>query len=173
MLIFVQIVQVSRAQTTLESMKGYEHMSPTSAAVTSALLSGTTSLEDAGLTERSLAQDAAPQRQPALRRDGCLDSWKRLLGVDTFMATAMYGSGSQQARATRNPFSRGLISNFTDFFFDPSPVFGRRENGAAMLGGQRVNYTRLYDLSSSSLTRAERHDDQEAGHLSVVDNSEA
>lgn len=163
MLVIVQLLQVSRAQTTFENMKGHQHMSKPTAAVTSALVSGAPSLEDAGLTERSLAPDAAAPTQPQRRQDGCFDSWKRLLGIDTFMATAVHGSGSEQSRQVRNPFSRGFTTNLKDFFFDPAPVFRRRENGMAMLGGQRVDYTRLYDVPSRSMVRPDqRHGDLEA-----------
>lgn len=166
MLVVVQFVQVSRGQTTYEVMRGHQHMSKPEAAVTSALISGAPSLDDAGLTERSLGNDSPPSTQPR-RRQGFFDSWKRLLGIDTFVATAMHGSRSPQARQTRNPFSRGIITNLKDFFFDSGPLLRRRENGMAKLGGQRIDYTRLYDIPARSLTRSERHDDSEATHLHV------
>lgn len=166
MLVIVQFIQVLRAQTTYESMKGHTHMSKPSETVTSALVAGAPSLTDAGLTERSMGVDSAPA-QPQRRQDGCWESWKHLLGVDTFMATAVSGSGSTHARRKKNEFSRGIITNLKDFFFDPAPLFGRRENGMAMLGGQRVDYTRLYDVPSRSIARSERRDDLEACPLEL------
>lgn len=71
-----------------------------------------------------------------------------MLGIDTFLATALR-SGPQatpRERAKKNPFSRGWIQNFKDFWCDSQPVFGSRVNGEALLGGEKVDYTTLYDL---------------------------
>jgi len=37
------------------------------------------------------------------------------------------------------------VQNCKDFWCDPAPVFGRRETGAAVLGGEPVNYTEMYE----------------------------
>lgn len=165
MLVVVQFLQVLRAQTTYESMKGHTHMSKPTEAVTSALVAGAPSLTDAGLTERAMGADSAAV-QPQQRQDGCWDSWKHLLGVDTFMATAVPGSGNTHGRR-KNDFSRGIITNLKDFFFDPAPIFWQRENGMAMLGGQRVDYTRLYDVPSRTVIRSKMLNDPEASHLEL------
>jgi hypothetical protein len=71
-----------------------------------------------------------------------------MLGVDTFMATALFGSRAKEVRQQnkRNPFSRGILQNCRDFWLDPAPVFGRRTNGEGVLGGERVDYTRMYEV---------------------------
>lgn len=71
-----------------------------------------------------------------------------MFGVDTFLATAST-TGEQSRTARKNPFSRGWIQNFRDFFCDPVPVFGSRSHGEALLGGQRVDYTTLYEVPTS------------------------
>lgn len=37
------------------------------------------------------------------------------------------------------------MGNCSDFLCDGQSVFGRRENGRAMLGGEVVDYTRMYE----------------------------
>ncbi len=70
-----------------------------------------------------------------------------MLGLDTFFNIAFngYHGSKKQARQPKNPFSRGVITNCKDFWCDSAPIFGRRENGAAKLGGGVVNYTRMYE----------------------------
>lgn len=142
MLLFVQLVQIARAKTTYESMIGnIHHASYASEAITSALVSGTTSMEGA-----QLANPAKPGHQSDNHphKEGCFAQWKKLLGLDTFIATA--GLDGKNRRGRRNPFSRGIITNCQDFWGDPAPCFGKRENGAAMLDGDVVNYTRMYEV---------------------------
>lgn len=157
MLIVVQLVQIARAQTTFENMRGNVHRSPPggSEAITSALLAGTTSLEGAELTSAGMGPDPAlPVDGPGdgphrARREGFFSQWKRLLGLDTFAATAhagLFNRRTPRTRRDRNPFSRGLVTNCADFWCDGSPVLGRRETGSARLGGRHVNYTKLYDV---------------------------
>lgn len=143
MLCAVQLVQISRNQTTYENMRGHsiEHARPHSQAITSALPAGTTSLDAAGLT--SAGHGPNPAATPAAhsrRSHGCFEQWKRLLGLDTFFATAQ-GRSSRQ----KNPFSRGIITNCRDFWCDPAPIFRKREPGSAMLDGEIVNYYRMYE----------------------------
>lgn len=40
-----------------------------------------------------------------------------------------------------------MVTNCKDFWCDGQPVFGKREGGFARLGGERVDYTRLYDVN--------------------------
>lgn len=61
------------------------------------------------------------------------------------MATAQDGLSEGRDRHQRNPFSRGMMTNCRDFWYDPAPVFGQRQTGESMLGGQVVNYARMYD----------------------------
>lgn len=155
MLMFVQMVQVSRAMTTYENMRNsHGHGSQASQAITSALTTGTTSMAGAQLGAAGHGPDPAlpPTHAPHVHhhRQGCFATWKRILGIDTFLETAFHGYEGSRNRAARprkpkNPFSRGIIGNCKDFWCDPAPVFGHRENGSAMLGGAVINYTTMYE----------------------------
>jgi len=162
MLLFVQLVQISRAMTTWENMRGAHHPSgKASEAITSALTTGTTSL--AGAQLGGPGQGPNPALPPTHahgghnhnHKAGCFAQWKKILGVDTFVETAFHGSegGNNRPRRNRNPFSRGVIANCKDFWCDPAPVFGKRENGVAMLGGNTVNYTQMYETPSRMTPR--------------------
>lgn len=152
MLLVVQLVQISRALTTYESMRSQlHHGSRVAEAVTSALTAGSTSMDGAQLTTSGMGPDTAVPSGRAhghshARREGCFAQWKKLLGLDTFVATAQGGlEGGARSRRRQNPFSRGLITNCRDFWCDPAPYFGKRETGAAMLDGEVVNYARMYE----------------------------
>ena len=149
MLVLVQMVQIARGLTTYEAMTGHtRHPHGAGDAITSFVTSGTTSMDQAGLTGGDRGPDPAVQPERPHQKHGCLEQWKRMLGIDTFLATTMFGSNTsrQQAIARSNPFSRGLLQNCRDFWFDPAPVFGSRSNGEALLGGQKVDYTRMYEV---------------------------
>ena len=142
MLLVVQIVQISRNQTTYENMKGHSHshhQSGPPAAVPATMLSGSTSLGPEGA---GVASAGGATGRP--RHDGFLAQWKKLLGLDAFVATASDASSAGNRRRG-NPFSRGIIVNCKDFWMDPAPYFGRRAGGEAFLGGEPVNYARMYD----------------------------
>ena len=149
MLLTVQLVQVARGQTTWENMQRHRSPGPAVAVIASAATAGTTSLEGAQLTSEGMGPDPAIAASSGHghRHDSFFTQWKRLLGLDTFVATAQSGldGSSSRARQNRNPFSKGIITNCKDFLCDPAPVFGRRENGSAMLGGEVVNYARMYE----------------------------
>lgn len=146
MLLLVQLLQIARAQTTFESMRGrVHHGSQASEAITSALIAGTTSMTGAQLTHTGMGPDPAllpASRRVRAKKEGCFSQWKKLLGLDMFVATAQGGVG---IRKRGNLFSRGIITNCKDFWCDPAPYFGRRENGDAMLDGEVINYTRMYE----------------------------
>lgn len=79
-------------------------------------------------------------------RGGKLKQWSRLLGVDPFIETiAGRGAASSKKKQKKNPFSRGIVTNCRDFWCDTAPVFGQRENGMASLGGEKVDYTAIYE----------------------------
>ena len=142
MLLIVQCIQIARAMTTYESMRGnVHHTSHSAEAVTSIMTSGTTSMDGAQLTNSGVGPDPTVKGHRR-RKEGFFAQWKKLLGLDTFVATAQ---GSAGLRRRGNPFSRGIITNCSDFWCDRAPYFGRRETGAAMLGGDFVNYTRMYE----------------------------
>lgn len=143
MLCAVQIIQISRNQTTYENMRGHgvDSSHPTSQAITSALVAGTTSPSAAGLTAAGQGPNPVAPATPVPRRShGFFGQWKRLLGLDTFFATAQ-----GRTRRQKNPFSRGIITNCRDFWLDPAPIFKRRESGSGMLDGEAVNYYRMYE----------------------------
>ncbi|KAI9662988.1 MAG: palmitoyltransferase akr1 [Bathelium mastoideum] len=87
--------------------------------------------------------------------ESCFGQWSKLLGLDTFFTVAFQGYQGSQARArvqaqqrTRggNPFSRGIWTNCVDFWRDAGPVVGSKESGMARLGGETVNYARLFEV---------------------------
>ncbi|SPQ22648.1 82e28baf-4358-417c-8333-ed5587fc7e66 [Thermothielavioides terrestris] len=163
MLLFVQCIQVARAMTTYENMFGVGPRS--TAALASAFTSTGAPLDPSAASSSS--SGITPTTAPAPptdsdlgshghhhhghghgRRGGFLKTWGRLLGVDTFIETARgrgAATGAAGKRRVRNPYSRGCVANCKDFWCDPAPVFGRRENGAAVLGGVPVNYTDMYE----------------------------
>lgn len=149
MLMFVQLVQISRAMTTWENMRGsnHSHGSKASAAITSALTTGTTTRTGAQIGDTGMGPDPAlpPTHAPGHHhhKEGCFKQWKKILGVDTFVETAL--GDKTKTRRNRNPFSNGCVGNCKDFWCDPAPVFGQRENGSAMLAGQVVDYTAMYE----------------------------
>lgn len=149
MLLFVQLVQISRAMTTYENMRGshYSHGSRASEAITTALAAGTLAGAQLGRgQDPALSSAHAPGRHHH-HKTGCFAQWKKILGVDTFVETALHGydGSTGRTRRNRNPFSRGCLNNCKDFWCDPAPIFGKRENGAAMLGGDVINYTTMYE----------------------------
>ena len=138
MLLFVQLVQISRATTTYENMKGHghHHDSRASQAVTAALVAGTTSLDGAQVvpsgnapviegmdTHSHGAHDGHRHGQQHSRDDGFFAQWKRLLGLDTFMATAQDSlDNNSQSRWRKNPYSRGVLTNCRDFWVRSRPL---------------------------------------------------
>ena len=163
MLLCVQLLQIARNLTTYESMRGHLNSHTAAEAVTSFVTTGDTSQDvtggaagtgpaggapSNGFGSGADTADAPKRPQP---KHSVWEQWKRLLGLDTFVAIAFHGSGGEQRRAQRrargNPFSRGVVTNCKDFWCDGQPVFGKREGGFARLGGERVDYTRLYDIN--------------------------
>ncbi|KAK2616550.1 palmitoyltransferase akr1 [Conoideocrella luteorostrata] len=140
MLVFTQLVQVSRAMTTFENMTGI-HTREAAAALTS-----TGTPLDPSLAAAA-ASTATPPGHGTRNRGGMLKQWSRILGVDPFIET-ITGRGAatgKNKRKKKNPYSRGCVSNCKDFWCDPAPVFGQRENGTAVLGGSKVDYTVMYE----------------------------
>jgi hypothetical protein len=172
MLLFVQFVQISRAMTTYENMRGSPHMhgSRASEAITSALMAGTASMVEAELGPDGRGLDPAVPSHVGghhHHREGCFAQWKKILGVDTFVETALQGNSSRPRR-NRNPFSRGYLNNCKDFWCDPAPIFGKRENGTAMLGGDVINYTTMYETPLGIGTRTRRVRDAGGSYQSVA-----
>ncbi len=177
MLLFVQFVQISRALTTWENMRGanHGHGGRASEAITSALTTGTTSRAGAQIGSAGLGPDPvvppthAPGHHGHHHQAGCFAQWKKILGVDTFMETALHTGDRNGSRRNRNPFSNGCYANCKDFLCDPAPVFGKRDNGSAVLGGQAVDYTSMYETPRISAMR--RGGDGGAYEAVAVDDS--
>jgi len=179
MLLFVQLVQISRAMTTYENMRGAHHGTGHAASVdiTTALAAGTLSMAGAQLGSSGRGADPAlpPTHAPDghghhhHHKEGCFAQWKKILGVDTFLETALngYEGNKTRTRHRENPFSRGCIGNCKDFWCDPAPIFGNRENGEAMLGGEPINYTRMYETPPRMSTRTRRGGDNSGAYESV------
>lgn len=138
MLIFTQLVQVSRAMTTYENMYGVQSVSSTTA-----FTSTGTPLDP---NHPSLAtNNDAHGGHGHKHRGGMIKQWSRLLGVDPFIETVAGRGAAAGKRKKRNPYSRGCVGNCKDFWWDPAPVFGPKENGTAILGGDKVDYTMMYE----------------------------
>lgn len=175
MLMVVQLVQIARAVTTYESMRGHMHGSSHAAeAITSALTAGSTSMDGAQLNDSGSGPNPAIPQVPHShrQREGCFATWKKLLGLDTFVATATGGLEGANRRRRGNPFSRGIITNCKDFWCDPAPYFGKRETGTALLGGETVNYTRMYETPPRMTFRRSRQEGDDGLYHSVdnIDN---
>ncbi|KAF7560435.1 hypothetical protein G7046_g3720 [Stylonectria norvegica] len=139
MLLFTQFFQVSRAMTTFENMYGIHD-----GTITSAFTSTGTPLDP---NHPSLSAPAAQAGHNHKHKGGMLKQWSRLLGVDPFIET-ITGRGAASKtnkRKNKNPYSRGCVANCKDFWCDPAPVFGQRENGSAVIGGERISYTAMYE----------------------------
>ncbi len=146
MLLCVQMLQIARAMTTYETMRGTHHHGGSRAAdaITSALTTGSTSMEGAQLGPDGRGPDPIVPHGHKHAHAGCFAHWKKILGVDTFVETALHADKGK-LRRNRNPFSRGCIRNCKDFWCDPAPVFGGRPNGQAVLDGEIINYTTMYE----------------------------
>lgn len=174
MLMTVQLVQVARSVTTYESMGGHMHGGSHAAqAITSALTAGATSMDGAQLNSTGMGPNPATaegHRRP--QKQGCFTTWKKLLGLDTFVATATGGLEGGNGRRRGNPFSRGIITNCKDFWCDPAPLFGKRETGVSMLDGEVVNYTRMYETPPRMKFRRSQQD-VDSGMYHSVGNEDA
>lgn len=162
MLLVVQLIQVARNLTTYESMRGHLNSHTPAEALTTFVTTGDTSQDVPGGSGAAngfgSGQDTGsglPRRQP---KRSVWGQWKRLLGLDTFVATALQGSQAAETRNHGNPFSRGVIMNCKDFFCDGAPVFKSKESGYARLGGERVDYTRLYEVPKMRYRRSGQYE---------------
>ncbi len=100
--------------------------------------------------------------------EGVFTQWKRLLGLDTFYATAQAGLSGKRVRHEGNPFSRGIITNCRDFWCDGAPIFTARGTGAAALGGEPVDYTQLYETPPRMRRTRMTASRQESGYERVA-----
>jgi palmitoyltransferase len=149
MLLFVQFIQVTRGMTTYENMFGIGHHS--AASLNSAFTSTGAPLAGGGHPPSGTAgqPDAHGHGHGhGHKHGGFLKQWSKLLGVDAFIETATgrgAATGTKNKRKKTNPYSQGCLTNCKDFWLDPAPVFGKRDTGAAVLAGQPVNWTEIYE----------------------------
>ncbi|KAK4693385.1 hypothetical protein P7C71_g4007, partial [Lecanoromycetidae sp. Uapishka_2] len=139
-------------------MRGHMHEgSQAATAITTALTTGSTSMDGAQLGSTGMGPNPNLPTEPRshAHKEGCFGQWKKLLGLDTFVATA---TGAAQPRRRGNPYSRGIVTNCQDFWCDPAPIFRQRENGTAMLDGDVINYTRMYETPPRMKLRRPRQD---------------
>ena len=152
MLLFVHLTQVARAITTFETMKGQGQVGPLMSAVTT----GSLSAEGGQIEASGSGPDAIGHPHAHKKKEGCLTQWTKILGLDTFYTVAFQGlKGSKDKDASRrkkqgNPFSRGIFRNCQDFWMDGS-LFRRKESGKALLGGETVDYTSMYDVPKGGM----------------------
>jgi len=175
MLLIVQLVQIMRGLTTYEAMSTHKHGHGVGDAVTNFVATGTTSLDASQLTSGDRGPDPAVTRHPPHEKRGFFKQLATMLGLDTFMATALFGKRAKevQKRNRGNPFSRGILQNCKDFWLDPAPVFGRRMNGEGMLDGERVDYTNMFDVPAHATRRVRQEDGQQASYTAVATDEEA
>jgi hypothetical protein len=144
MLLCVQLLQVARNLTTYESMRGHLHSHTPADALNSFVTTGDTSQDVAGGDSATngfgSGQDTGDAPRPRQPKHS--------------IATALQGSQAGQRQQRGNPWSRGIVTNCKDFFCDGSPMFGRREGGYARLAGDRVDYTRLYEVPKMRYARS-------------------
>ncbi|KAF3915308.1 Ankyrin-2 [Arthrobotrys entomopaga] len=168
MLFIVQTIQVLRGQTTYENMHGRHHGHEdrdVSAMVSSMIAGGGTSLQGVGLAPGGTGPNPVITTPGGRgghhhghghgahghRHGGGGGMWNkllRLLGVDTFMATAKDGVADNKHRSRRrqNPWNRGIITNCKDFWCtNMGELFRGGNGGEAALGGQKVDYYTMYE----------------------------
>ncbi|PSK60153.1 hypothetical protein B9Z65_1051 [Elsinoe australis] len=169
MLLLVHLTQIARALTTFESMRGHAVSPLTSAIATGSLDPG--AVGAAPLPSSSVAQNEAGKTK---KKEGWWATWKRLLGLDAVISTALYGSRAEEMRRQRerNPYSHGCVRNCADFWCDfglsdegegyggrsggvvgmVRGVVGRKgQSGIGLLGGERVDYRRLYSVPEGGM----------------------
>jgi hypothetical protein len=140
MLLFTQFIQLSRGMTTYENMFGIKDGTATSA------FTSTGTPLDPNHPSISATGDIESGHGHK-HHQGMLKQWSRMLGVDPFIET-ITGRGAatgKNRRKVKNPYSRGCVTNCRDFWCEPAPVFGQKENGMAVLGGEPVDYTAMYE----------------------------
>ena len=131
MLVFTQLVQVSRAMTTFENMTGIHTREATTA------LTSTGTPLDPSLAAAATSTTSAGGHG-GRHKGGMLKQWSRILGVDPFIET-ITGRGAatgNSRRKKKNPYSRGCVSNCKDFWCDPAPIFRQRERNGCPRGWQ-------------------------------------
>lgn len=152
MLLFVHLFQVGKNLTTFESMRNTHQVNP----VLSAMTTGTMSMDSAQITGAGAEPISGSGHKHAHRKkEGCLARWSKIIGLDTFFAIAFQGyKGTKVAKhkpvKKSNPFTRGLFRNCQDFWMD-GPIFGRKESGRGLVGGEAVDYASMYEVPKGGM----------------------
>ncbi|KAL1887652.1 palmitoyltransferase akr1 [Ceratocystis pirilliformis] len=168
MLLSVQFIQVARAMTTYENMFGIRDASVTSAFTSTGLpLDPNHPSFMSGSSGDPNDPHAGHNHGRGGKKGGCLSQIAVLLGVTPFIETVSgrtVGSSIAAAKKKKkNPYSHGCIANCSDFWCDPAPVFGRRETGMAVVKGEKVSYTDMYEAPTLiEMTRGRRRGGYEA-----------
>lgn len=146
MLLLVHLTQVARNITTFETMRGVTQAGPLMTAITA----GTMSVDGAQVDGAGAGPQ--PHTHSHKKKEGWMGPWFALLGIDTFITIAFQGYKGSQSNTERkkqarkkNLFTRGVLRNCVDFWSD-GPVFGRKENCHAKLGGVPIDYATLYEV---------------------------
>ncbi|KAL5605971.1 hypothetical protein BROUX41_006228 [Berkeleyomyces rouxiae] len=169
MLLFVQFIQVARAMTTYENMFGIRDASVTTAFTSTGMPLDPSHPSFASGSSNDPSDPHAGHSHAATngKRGGYLGQIGMLLGVTPFIETVSGRTAGASIAAAKkkkkNPYSHGCLANCSDFWCDPAPVFGRRETGAAVVKGERVNYTDMYEAPTLiEITRGRRRGGYEA-----------
>lgn len=72
--------------------------------------------------------------------------WSRFFGVDFFIEIIVgCGVVIGKNKKKKNLYSCGCVGNCKDFWCDFVFVFGQKENGVVVFGGERVDYSMMYE----------------------------
>ena len=92
-----------------------------------------------------------------------MEQEKIIVGLDVGSTNVLALVGKQNSpgqlevlgmgQAVSEGVTRGVITNCKDFWCDGAPVFKKKESGFARLGGERVDYTRLYEVPKMRYSR--------------------
>lgn len=151
MLLAVQLINIARGVTTRENMQKHE-LHGMAATMTAAISAGTMSTDAAELQDRNAPSNATRAVQPKPTTSVFRSMWT-LFGLDTFMTTITGRRSGATQDKRKNPFTRGVAQNFQDFFCDVTHVLKPRNNGKALLGGELIDYTSLYEPPPRRWTR--------------------
>lgn len=141
MLLFVQLLQIAKAQTTYENMTANRNFNQSSF------------VENDKITTALAAAVGAPNNTDGGSISGASsrsmdEGWWRkttkLLGVDVFWKTA---HGNKTSRRAKNPFSHGVVGNCGDFWGGSTTAWRPPVQGEmGMLDGKQVDWGRVYEV---------------------------
>ncbi|KAF1813484.1 hypothetical protein P152DRAFT_394880 [Eremomyces bilateralis CBS 781.70] len=127
MLLIVQLLQVARAMTTYESMRGFEHDRSVGDTLTTFMTTGATSAGQAAVSATGPGSGSSTDghHHHHHKNHGFFSQWKKLFGLDAFMATAVNSNPAEiEAKQEGNPYTRGIVTNCKDFWCTPTAPYG-------------------------------------------------